>query len=59
MEIKLVHRYMAAGQWDEMINWCRENLYPGGHYEPNWHMAYPFIEFDDEQEYVAFLLRFG
>lgn len=58
MEIKLVHRHMAAGAWDEKVDWCRENLYHGGNYEPRWYMAYPFIVFEDEQEYVAFLLRF-
>lgn len=59
MEIKLIYRDLAAGAWDEKIAWCRDNLYHGGHYEPKWHMHYPFIEFEDEQEYVAFLLRFG
>lgn len=59
MEVRLIHRYMAAGNWEEMIAWCNENLYHGGHYEPKWRIAYPFIEFEDEKEYVAFVLRFG
>ncbi len=29
------------GHWAEMIAWCQENLYHGGHYEPNWTAQYP------------------
>ena len=50
---------MAASQWTEMVNWCKENLYHGGHYEPKWHTQYPFIVFEDEQEYIWFTLRWS
>jgi hypothetical protein len=59
IEVKRVYRYMAASQWHDMVKWCSENLYHGGHYEPSWDKQYPFIVFDDEQEYAWFLLRWG
>lgn len=51
--------YAAAEHWDEMIAWCRNNLYHGGHYEPNWSVEYPSFYFRDEREYIAFLLRWS
>lgn len=36
IEVKKVYRDLAASQWDEKVKWCKENLYHGGHYEPNW-----------------------
>jgi hypothetical protein len=57
IEDKTVYRNMAAGNWDEKVAWCEENLYHGGHYEPSWYLRYPWIEFDDEQEYAWFCLR--
>jgi hypothetical protein len=59
MEWKKIYRNMAADAWDEKTQWCKENLYHGGHYEPNWHTNYPFIEFTDEKEYHWFLLRWS
>lgn len=59
MEVNNSYRSVAAGDWKEKVDWCYKNLYHGGHYEPTWRTEYPFIYFDDEQEYVAFLLRFG
>jgi hypothetical protein len=56
-EWKRVYRDLAASQWDEKVRWCKENLYHGGHYEPNWSTEYPFILFTDEQEYAWFMLR--
>ena len=50
---------MAAGAWEEKVKWCKENLYHGGHYEPNWYLRYPWIEFDDEKEYAWFVLRWS
>jgi hypothetical protein len=41
----------------EMIAWCRDTLYHGGHYEPNWSVNYPNFYFTDEREYTMFLLR--
>ena len=46
-------------QWARMIEWCRENLYHGGHYEPNWTAQYPSFYFFDEKEYTLFLLRWS
>lgn len=47
------------GRWAEMIQWCYENLYHGGHYEPNWSAQWPSFYFKDEKEYTAFLLRWA
>ena len=59
MKEEIVYRDMAAGNWDEKIAWCVLNLYHGGHYEPKWHTQYPFIVFNDEQEYAWFMLRWS
>lgn len=60
-EAKAVYRHLVAGSgaWDEKIKWCMENLYHGGHYEPNWRSQYPYIFFEDEQEYTWFMLRWS
>ena len=47
----------AGSRWAEMIEWCRNNLYHGGHYEPYWSAIYPSFYFTDEKEYTLFLLR--
>lgn len=53
-----VHFYLCGGPyWSEKIDWCRENLYHGGNYEPNWYQNYPYICFKDEKEYAWFILR--
>ena len=59
MEVKTVYRVFAAVNWHEMIAWCSENLYHGGYYEPKWYRKYPFIVFEDEQEYAWFMLRWS
>ena len=46
-----------GGRWAEMVQWCVDNLYHGGHYEPNWEAQYPTFYFKDEQEYLLFCLR--
>ncbi len=46
-------------QWARMLEWCQENLYHGGHYEPNWHAQFPSFYFRDEKEYTMFLLRWS
>jgi hypothetical protein len=48
-----------GGRWAEMIEWCRNNLYHGGHYEPYWSAVYPSFYFTDEKEYTLFLLRWS
>lgn len=50
------HTY-SSDQFDEMIVWCRKNLYHGGNYEPNWYASFPFIYFKDERDYLLFVLR--
>ena len=46
--------------WGPCIHWCMENLYHGGHYEPKWHyLSEGVFEFEDEQEYLAFLLKWA
>jgi hypothetical protein len=45
---------------DPREEWCRENLYHGGYYEPKWHIVYGMSSntycFQDEKEYLHFLL---
>lgn len=46
--------------WSPCINWCQEHLYHGGHYEPNWnYIGEGVFEFRDEQEYLAFMLKWS
>ena len=47
------------GLWATMIQWCHDNLYHGGHYEPKWYAQYPTFYFEDEQEYLLFVLKWG
>ena len=47
------------GRWAEMMQWCRDNLYHGGHYEPNWTAIYPTFYFRDPREYTLFLMRWS
>lgn len=56
-----VRRFDGIGmpQWSAMVEWCYENLYHGGHYEPNWHHQWPTFYFRDEREYTLFLLRWA
>jgi hypothetical protein len=42
-----------------MADWCYNNLYHGGYYEPNWHHQYPTFYFTDEKEYLLFCLRWS
>ena len=46
-------------QWNAMRNWCSDNLYHGGHYEPYWSAVWPSFYFTDEREYTLFLLRWS
>ena len=43
----------------EMIAWCRDTLYHGVHYEPNWSVNYPTFYFTDQREYTLFALRWS
>ncbi len=54
-----VRRFDGIGmpRWSAMKDWCYENLYHGGYYEPNWSAEYPTFYFRDEREYTLFLLR--
>ena len=53
-------QYNGRAPWSEIIDWCCENLWHGGHYEPNWHASvFETIYFTDEKEYVFFLLRWA
>lgn len=36
--------------------WCKQNLYHGGYYEPNWYRNNDTFCFRDEKEYLHFLL---
>lgn len=44
-------------QYVERLEWLQENLYHGGHYEPNWYINGPTYCFKDEKEYFHFVLR--
>jgi hypothetical protein len=48
-----------SARWHEIIAWCQDNLYHGGHYEPNWWVMYPSFYFTDQREYTLFLLRWS
>lgn len=50
---------VPIAQWQDMAEWCYNNLYHGGYYEPNWHHQYPTFYFTDEKEYTLFLLRWA
>ena len=60
-------RVMNKSIWPFQINvedklgeaeaWCRENLYHGGHYEPNWYRNGQTFCFKDEKECIMFSLR--
>lgn len=50
---------VSMAQWQEMAEWCYENLYHGGYYEPRWHHQYPSFYFKDEKEYMLFLLKWA
>ena len=41
----------------EMEKWCRDNLYHGGYYEPNWYRNGQTFCFKDEKECMMFSLR--
>jgi hypothetical protein len=50
---------IEMSQWSDMVDWCYNNLYHGGYYEPMWHHQYPSFYFTDEKEYTLFLLRWS
>ena len=50
---------VSMAQWQDMVDWCYNNLYHGGHYEPNWHCEWPTFYFWDEKEYLLFCLRWS
>lgn len=53
-------QYNGRAPWLEILTWCMENLYHGGHYEPNWWPnSYDTIYFTDPKEYTLFLLRWA
>ena len=52
--------YTNRAPWNDIMIWCRENLYHGGNYEPNWYTdGYGTICFLDKKEYAWFLLRWS
>ena len=50
---------VSDDQWNAMREWCGDNLYHGGHYEPHWCAIWPSFYFHDEREYTLFLLRWA
>jgi hypothetical protein len=42
--------------YGEIEKWCRENLYHGGYFEPNWYRVSNTFCFKDEKEYLHFML---
>ena len=53
-------QYNGQAPWDDIIGWCMDNLYHGGHYEPNWYSNWhETIYFKDPKEYTLFLLRWS
>jgi len=55
-----VWQYNGVAPWLEILTWCMENLYHGGHYEPNWFTnGNDTFYFTDPKEYTLFLLRWS
>ena len=53
-------QYNGRAPWDDIIDWCMDNLYHGGHYEPNWFTnGNDTFYFTDPKEYTLFLLRWS
>lgn len=52
-------QYNGVAPWAEIVRWCMDNLYHGGHYEPNWYTGPETFYFSDEKEYAWFLLRWS
>lgn len=50
---------VSMAQWQDMADWCYNNLYHGAYYDPNWHHQYPSFYFADEKEYMLFCLRWS
>lgn len=46
----------SKDSYGEIEKWCRENLYHGGYYEPNWYRVSDTFCFKDEKEYLHFML---
>ena len=46
-------------EFGERVQWLKDNLYHGGHYEPNWGFQWPSFYFTDEKEFTLFLLRWS
>lgn len=62
INVPVVNRVMIVGtrdEWNERVMWCANTLHHGGHYEPNWYIQYPYLVFEDEQEYAWYMLRWG
>ena len=53
-------QYNGVAPWNDIVVWCMQNLYHGGHYEPNWYTnKKETFYFKDENEYMLFLLRWS
>jgi hypothetical protein len=53
-------QYNGVAPWNDIVVWCMQNLYHGGHYEPNWYTNQKeTFYFKDEKEYILFLLRWS
>ena len=60
MTEETLYQYLVPRDtWYEKVDWCKDNLYHGGNYDPKWFTKYPFIVFEDEQEYAWFMLRWS
>ena len=46
---------------DDVVKWCQEKLYHGGHYEPNWCFNDRTSTwcFKDDKEFTMFCLRWA
>ena len=51
--------YITVHERQDMALWCQENLYHGGHYEPDWWLTGNTFYFRNEKEYTLFLLRWS
>jgi hypothetical protein len=43
-------------EFGKRVQWLKDNLYHGGYYEPKWYVNGDTYCFQDEKEYLHFLL---
>ena len=64
--VKFIKRFdgCSTDKWGDMVHWCEKNFNKPGIlniplYGRTWLQYYPTFYFRDEQQYIAFLLRWA